>query len=112
MAMAACMLVSTADAAARLTGSTPRADAVVKESPASIRIQFNEVLQAAGASGVLKNEAGEVRETGRVSSNAGNPRQLIVPVTGELAPGKYSFAWRVIGRDGPTNGTLAFEVQP
>lgn len=112
-ALAACAIASTADAAPRLMGATPTPGGVVKSSPTSIRINFNEPIEATSSGVAIANDSGVALTTGKTSTNGNNIRQMIVPITGKLEPGMYTVVWHAVGRDAVrVNGTFSFEFKP
>lgn len=104
---------SFADAHAVLKSAGPAPGSVVNAAPKVVRIQFNEAVEL-GFSGIdLTNEKGEKQPTGTPSINPTDKAQLIVPLTGALAPGKYTVAWHAVGDDTHrTEGKYNFEVKP
>jgi len=108
--LAACSL---ADAHAVLKSAGPAPGSVVNAAPKVVRIQFNEAIEL-GFTGIdVTNEKGEKQPTGAASVNPTDKAQLIVPLTGALAPGKYTVAWHAVGDDTHrTEGKYNFEVKP
>jgi methionine-rich copper-binding protein CopC len=104
---------SLADAHAVLKSAGPAPGSVVNAAPKVVRIQFNEAIEL-GFTGVdVTNEKGEKQPTGAPSTNPTDKAQLIVPLTGTLAPGKYTVAWHAVGDDTHrTEGKYNFEVKP
>jgi hypothetical protein len=105
--------IALADAHAVLKAAGPAPGSVVTTAPKALRIQFNEAIEL-GFSGVdVTNEKGEKQPTGTASVNPTDKAQLIVPLTGTLAPGKYTVAWHAVGDDTHrTEGRYNFEVKP
>jgi methionine-rich copper-binding protein CopC len=110
---AAAAFASYADAHAQLKAAGPAPGSVVNASPKALRIQFNEAIEI-GFSGVdVTNEKGEKQPTGAASASPTDKTQLIVPLTGTLAPGKYTVVWHAVGDDTHrTEGRYNFEVKP
>ena len=106
-------LASTADAHPQLKSAGPAPGSVVKASPKALRIQFNEGI-VLGFSGVEVTDAtGKKQPVGEASLNPADKNQLIVPLTAELAPGKYTVAWHAVGDDThKVDGKYNFEVKP
>ena len=106
-------MVSLAHAHAVLKAAGPAPGSVVTTPPKVLRIQFNEAIEI-GFSGVdVTNEKGEKQPTGAASASPTDKAQLIVPLTGTLAPGKYTVAWHAVGDDTHrTEGKYNFEVKP
>lgn len=105
--------ISLADAHAVLKSAGPAPGSVVNTAPKALRIQFNEAIEL-GFTGVdVTNEKGEKQPTGSATTNPTDKAQLIVPLTGTLAPGKYTVAWHAVGDDTHrTEGKYNFEVKP
>lgn len=112
-ALAAFFTVSAADAHPQVKAAGPAPGSVVNASPKALRIQFNEAIEI-GFSGVeITNEKGEKQATGTATNAANDKAQLIVPITGELKPGKYTVAWHAVGDDTHhVEGKYNFEVKP
>ena len=112
-AMATCAIVSTADARPRMMSATPVVGSTVKEAPKTIRITFSEGIAPAASGIAITNEGGQAIASGKTSISGANIRQITVPVTGDLVPGKYNVAWHAVGGDGVrVDGTFSFEVKP
>ena len=109
----AAFAVSTADAHPQLKAAGPAPGSVVKDSPKAVRIQFNEAI-VIGFSGMeITNDKGEKQPTGAATTAGNDKAQLIVPVNGTLAPGKYTVAWHAVGDDTHhVEGKFNFEVKP
>jgi methionine-rich copper-binding protein CopC len=101
------LAAAPAFAHARLTDSTPAANAGVK-SPGQIRLHFSETLEPAFSGAVLKDAAGK---TVPVSTAVGGAAvTLIVP---KLRPGAYAVEWHSVGHDTHrVSGRFAFKVTP
>jgi methionine-rich copper-binding protein CopC len=112
-AIAALFTVSAADAHPQVKAAGPAPGSVVNASPKALRIQFNEAIEI-GFSGVeITNEKGEKQATGAATTAANDKAQLIVPITAELKPGKYTVAWHAVGDDTHhVEGKYNFEVKP
>jgi methionine-rich copper-binding protein CopC len=112
-AVAALSLATAANAHPQVKAAGPAPGSVVNSSPKALRIQFNEAIEI-GFSGVdVTNEKGEKQPTGAVTTAANDKAQLIVPLTGTLAPGKYTVAWHAVGDDTHrVEGKYNFEVKP
>jgi methionine-rich copper-binding protein CopC len=112
-AIAAFFAVSAVDAHPQLKAAGPAPGSVVNASPKALRIQFNEAIEI-GFSGIeVTNEKGEKQPTGTATTAANDKAQLIVPITGELKPGKYTVAWHAVGDDTHhVEGKYNFEVKP
>lgn len=92
---------------AKLTGSTPAANASVK-SPPLIKLQFSEPLEPAFSGAAL---AGSDGKSIPVSVSVGATGITLIP--GTLKPGPYSVTWHSVGHDTHrVTGTLRFKVTP
>lgn len=107
IAAALLLAASPAFAHARLTDSTPAANAGVK-SPGQVRLHFSEPLEPAFSGATLKDAAGR---TVPVSAAVGGAAiTLIVPA---LRPGAYTVDWHSVGHDTHrVSGHFAFKVMP
>jgi methionine-rich copper-binding protein CopC len=109
---AALLSLSAANAHPRVTSAGPSPDSVVAASPKAISIQFNEAVVASFSGIELTNGKGEKQNVGAAASPT-DKKQLVIPVNSELAPGKYTVAWHVVGDDThKVEGKFGFEVRP
>ena len=110
---AAFFVASTADAHPQLKSAGLAPGSVVKTSPKALRIQFNEGI-VLGFSGIeVTDAAGKKQPVGEASLSPTDKNQLIVPLTAELAPGKYTVVWHAVGDDThKVDGKYNFEVKP
>jgi copper resistance protein C len=107
------LLASAADAHALLKAAGPAPGSVVTAAPKAIRIQFSEGVELAFSGIELKNQAGQAQTLGAATLNPKDKAQLIVPVNGDLAPGKYTVSWHAVGGDTHrTEGSFNFELKP
>jgi methionine-rich copper-binding protein CopC len=112
-AIAALFAVSAANAHPQLKAAGPAPGSVVNASPKALRIQFNEAIEIAFSGIEVTNEKGEKQATGTATNAANDKAQLIVPLTSELKPGKYTVAWHAVGDDTHhVDGKYNFEVKP
>ncbi len=103
------VFVSTALAHSTLVGTTPRADAVVPESPPEVVLEFNEPVETALGSIRVFNSEGERVDLEEISRPSGP--ELAVGLEESLPNGTYTVAWRVISADSdPINGAFVFHV--
>lgn len=92
---------------ARLTDSTPAANAGVK-SPGQIRLHFSEPLEPAFSGATLKDAAGKTIPASAAVGAAGIT--LIAPM---LRPGAYTVEWHSVGHDTHrVSGHFTFKVLP
>ncbi|MBX7197967.1 MAG: copper resistance protein CopC [Rhodospirillaceae bacterium] len=104
--LAAFGVATAAFAHAKLQSSMPAKDAS-GASPAEIVLTFSEAVTPAIV--ILADQDGhEVKSLGAARADGA---ALHVPVTAKLAPGHYTFTYRVAGADThAVNGTLTFIV--
>lgn len=94
-----------------LSKSAPEKDAHVMGSPSEIRLWFTQEPQEGSTSIRLVTTAGDEAATGDVVQDADDPNVFSVPVTGTLANGTYTVAWRALGQDGHVvRDTFSFMV--
>jgi len=106
------LLLSAADAHPRLKAAGPAPGSVVTASPKAIRIQFSEAVELAFSGIELKNAEGKAQPVGTPTLDAKDKAQLIVPVNGQLTPGKYTVSWHAVGDDThKQEGSFNFELK-
>lgn len=111
--LAACVVASAAEARVRLVGSTPTAGQVIKAAPTSLRFNFSEPIAAVLSGAVVVSSSGDILNTGKAGTNGNNVRQMVVPLTGQIAAGSYTVSWHAVGGDGVrVDGAFNFEVKP
>jgi methionine-rich copper-binding protein CopC len=104
---------SAAEAAPRLTSTTPTAGSTVKSAPSSIRASFSEPIAPTMSGVAIANDKGEGVDTGKTQLNGNNIRQMVVPITSKLTPGTYTVVWHAVGGDGVrVTGTFQFDLKP
>ncbi len=104
--------VSAAAAHPRLKAAGPAPGSVISASPKAIRIQFTEAVELAFSGIELKNAAGQALPVGAPALNPKDKAQLIVPVNGDLAAGKYTVSWHAVGDDThKQEGSFNFELK-
>ena len=88
-----------ASAHARLLRAAPRVGATVTQSPAELRLWFSETIEAAHSSVTLSAINGPRVPLGRLALDPKDPRVVVVPIQGSLAPGRYHVEWRMTSAD-------------
>jgi hypothetical protein len=84
-----------------------------RTGPAELRLQFSEAIELPFCRVDLATQDGEKIETGPLSTDPDDERQLVLAVRRELVPGFYRVSWRVVSRDTHvTQGEYTFEVRP
>jgi methionine-rich copper-binding protein CopC len=100
-----------AEAHARLIQATPRAGASVA-APAGLRLLFSETIVPARSSVTLTGPGGAAAPLGPLALDPKDPRIVLVPIRGRLAPGGYHVSWRMRTPDThTTEGDFAFKVK-
>lgn len=100
--VAAAIVISFATAASahpRLKAAGPAPGGTVAQSPKALRIQFSEPIELAFSSVDVTNAKGEMQPVGDPALSPNDKAQLIVPLKGSLAPGKYTVVWHAVGDD-------------
>jgi copper transport protein len=108
--LAALVVVPSAWAHSVLIATEPAGDAVVEESPTRVLLRFNEPVETALGAIQVYDGSGNRVDAGEVSKP--KPAEVVVAIEGELEPGTYTVAWRVISADSdPINGAFVFHNQ-
>jgi copper transport protein len=108
---AALIWPSGAAAHAALDRSDPAAGAHLGATPSVVRLSFTERPDPVLSRIDVVDAAGHLRQRGRPTPVAGDPRTLAVAVE-RLPRGSYTVRYRVIADDGhPVEGTLTFGVR-
>jgi copper resistance protein C len=106
-------IAAAAEAHAFLEHAIPRVGGTVSTGPAELRLQFSEAIELPFCRVDLATQDGEKIETGPLSTDPDDERQLVLAVRRELVPGFYRVSWRVVSRDTHvTQGEYTFEVRP
>ena len=114
LALAAALALTATLAAAHpmVVSASPAANGEVAGSPKDIRIKFNEAPFAKFSGVVVKDSAGKAVKTGKVSVDAKDKTQLVIPLAQTLAPGVYKVTWHASGSDThKVDGTYSFTVK-
>jgi copper transport protein len=92
--------------------STPRPNQILEQSPAEIRIQFNEPIVPSLSRIDVLTQAGHTLETGQARTIDEDDRILAVSLQSPLNDGAYLVSWQVLSAvDGhTTNGSFSFGV--
>lgn len=104
-------VATSAQAHANLYHSNPAANAILKESPAEIRLWFTEALEADFSSFSLRDREGVVIQTPPSQLDPTDSRQLFMRPD-PLPHGLYTVSWRVVSSaDGhQTRGSFVFTI--
>ena len=92
--------------------SSPRPNQILEQSPAEIRIQFNEPIVPSLSRIDVLTQAGQALETGQARTIDEDDRILAVNLQRPLNDGAYLVSWQVLSAvDGhTTNGSFSFGV--
>lgn len=92
-------IATSAIAHPKLESSSPAPDASSAEAPKEIRLSFSEGVVAKFSGVELKDEGGKPVATGEPATDSNDKKQLVVPISGSLAPGRYSVNWHAVSDD-------------
>lgn len=95
-------ILTTANAAIahpKLESSSPAPDVSTNPAPKEIKLNFNEGVLAKFSGIELKDEAGKAVATGVPATDPKDQKQLIVPISGGLIPGRYTVSWHAVSDD-------------
>lgn len=110
--IAGSLLATAAYAHPKLVKSEPAQDAVVNTSPKELRLSFNEELVPKFSSAEVKDQKGQKVETGTVSADPKDKKQLVVPLAKPLAAGAYKVDWHAVAADTHrVEGSYSFMVK-
>jgi copper resistance protein C len=114
-ALVATLLLAIAGSAwahAALTRSVPGNREVLARSPASIRLTFNEKVEAKFSKISLEDARGQSVAIGTPAVAADDPYTLASALASPLAPGRYTVRYRVLSQDGHViERSFAFTVE-
>ncbi|MDX1394207.1 MAG: copper resistance protein CopC [Gemmatimonadota bacterium] len=95
----------------QLDRSSPEADEMLSETPASVTLWFSQAPQMSGTSVRLVPEGGEPLELAAAKAKEDDPKVIVLNVDQALPDGKYSVVWRAMAQDGHTvRGDFSFMV--
>jgi len=110
VALIALAVAPAAAAHATLTKTSPENGAVLRRSPATVVLRFNEAVETAFGSIRVYNCGGQRVDAGKITRP--NERSVSVRAGGQLPRGTYTVTWRVISADShPVAGAFTFSVQ-
>jgi methionine-rich copper-binding protein CopC len=89
---------ATAFAHPRLVRATPAVDGTVRTAPNDVTLRFNEKLEPAFSSVVIRDSAGKQVDKGDVQLDKADRRIMRVSLP-PLVPGVYKVEWRVVAAD-------------
>lgn len=103
-------LPASAAAHAALQHSTPHGSSTLQRAPSSVRLDFNEPVEASFGAVRVYDARGARVDTGKLGYAAGQ-RSVTVGVRDGLGRGIYTATYRVVSADGhPVSGGFAFGV--
>jgi methionine-rich copper-binding protein CopC len=109
--LAAIFLASPAFAHPKLDSADPAADVSVVASPKEIKLNFSEGIIAKFSGLELKDESGRALTVGNPVVDPKDPKQLVVPVSTDLAAGRYTVSWHAVSEDThKVSGDYSFRV--
>ncbi len=96
-----------------LTKAEPGMNDTLTTSPTEIKLWFSEPVQAAVTGARLTGPGDRVVPVGAVRIAAAPKSPAVAAITGKLASGKYTVAWKTMdAEDGhPASGTFTFVVR-
>jgi methionine-rich copper-binding protein CopC len=95
----------------RLTASSPAKDTVLTAAPTRLVLTYSQEPQVRLSSITLTGPAGAVALSPVVADSA-DKNKLVARVTGAMAPGAYTIAWRTASSDGhPIRGEIPFSIR-
>lgn len=113
LAIVLCLLPSLAWAHAALIKSVPGPREELRESPALIRLLFNEKVEAQFSTLNLEREDAQPQPLGAPRLAADNPQELQTEVLQPLKPGLYTLRYRVLSQDGHViERSYRFRIKP
>jgi methionine-rich copper-binding protein CopC len=101
---------AAAFAHAHLVRATPAEGGTVKDAPAEVTLKFNERLEPAFSSAVIRDSVG--KQVDKADAHVDKTDRTVVRVSlPSLTPGVYTVEWRVMSSDShKVNGNFTFKV--
>ena len=95
-----------------LIKAEPKQNDTLSASPKAIKLWFSESIQAGATALRLTGANGATIQLGKVSVAPAAKSPAVAAIPKELAPGRYTLAWRTMADDGhPAKGTMSFVVR-
>ena len=114
LAASAALVLSGAISAlahAHLVRATPAAGATVSTPPNEVTLRFNEKLESAFSSVVVRDQTGKQVDKGGATVDRGDRTLMRVQLQQPVAPGVYKVEWRVMSADThKIDGNFTFKV--
>ncbi len=102
---------ASALAHAHLVRATPAAGGTVHTSPTEVTLRFNEKLEAAFSSVVVRDSTGKQVDKGDGAVDKGDRSVMRVMLQQPVAPGVYKVEWKVMSADThKVDGNFTFKV--
>ncbi|MGZ7445576.1 copper resistance protein CopC [Paenibacillus sp. TH7-28] len=96
---------------AYVVSSTPAADETLDQAPSSVRIEFNEPIEAGFYELQVIGPSGVSEVAGEPVFDPEQPTRLNVALKPDLPEGAYAAKWKVVSGDGhPVSGTISFQI--
>ena len=96
---------------ASLYRAVPSEGQVVTPAPTSIKLVFDEPLEASFSSVRVVDQSGSQVDNGKPEVRSDDPKTLEVGLL-PLVPGAYKVIWKIVARDGhKTRGSYSFTVK-
>ena len=109
--LAAIFFAGPAFAHPKLNSADPAADVSVVASPKVIKLNFSEGIIAKFSGLELKDESGREVTMGEPVVDSKDPKQLVVPLSTDLAVGRYTVIWHAVSEDThKVSGDYSFRV--
>ncbi|HEX4768805.1 MAG TPA: copper homeostasis periplasmic binding protein CopC [Lichenihabitans sp.] len=106
-------LATPALAHAHLLRAVPAAGSTVKASPTELRLKFSEGLELAFSGVTVTGSDHAAIKIGAPSLDPADPAVLVVPLPGDLKPGRYAVDWHATATDThKTKGRYDFTLTP
>jgi methionine-rich copper-binding protein CopC len=104
------MFATAALAHAHLVRANPAAGSTVEAAPSEVSLKFNERLEPAFSSAVIRDSAG--KQVDKADAHVDKADRTVVRVSlPALDPGVYTVEWRVMSSDShKVNGNFTFKV--
>ena len=94
-----------------LTTATPAVGATVSTPPNEVTLRFNEKLESAFSSVVVRDQTGKQVDKGGATVDRGDRTLMRVQLQQPVAPGVYKVEWRVMSADThKVDGNFTFKV--
>lgn len=107
------VLPATAYAHGALRRAVPASNARLSAAPRELRLTFTERVELSVARITLTSADGAAVTLAPLAAARDSANVIVTTITGSLAPGAYTVAWQIAGRDGhPVRGRYTFRILP